>query len=86
MPLSLTFIHNEESSRPFPELLLNLGPLSETCPLHTHPTRTDISVIRNAFNGDGLAVVDGKSGKCFGASLIVLSMKVSHVVMGGNFP
>merc|ERR1711939_1094102 len=42
------------------------------------------SVYRTAYNGDGLIVVDGQTGKCCGSGLIVLSMKGAGTTGGGR--
>ena len=44
----------------------------------------DDSVIRGAFNGDGLCVVDGRTAKCRAATMIVLSMKGGGSTGGGR--
>ena len=42
------------------------------------------SVIRGAFNGDGLCVVDGRTAKCRAATMIVLSMRGGGSTGGGR--
>ena len=42
------------------------------------------SVIRGAFNGDGLCVVDGRTAKCRAATMIVLSMRGGGKTGGGR--
>ena len=52
-------------------------PLIRTSPLALRINSVD----RTAYNGDGLIVVDGQTGKCLGSGLIVQSMKVIHMRM-----
>ena len=40
--------------------------------------------VSGAFNGDGCAVIDGRTAKCKAAGLIVLSMKGGGSIGGGR--